>query len=260
MPADLELKSLKRGLRALIMLTRHRMMTISEAARWLGLPRTTAERIMVTLESERFIIRDPDSKRYALAPRVAALAGAFSAEDRLIHTACPVLFEKTREIGWPLAIATPLGDQMSVRVTTDPATSLGLHKRHIGSEIAIAASSSGIVHLAFLETAERDEKIALLAQSPDPAQALARDRRALDVHIAAAQRDGFSIGPDLGRERALSVPLFDHGRIRGVLLMMYIARGISGDTLATRFVPELKALATVIETAAFDMSDQGSGG
>ncbi|WP_293897734.1 helix-turn-helix domain-containing protein [Phenylobacterium sp.] len=252
---DLELTSLKRGLRALIMLTRRRMMTISEAARQLGLPRTTAERIMVTLEREQFLVRDPDTKLYSLAPRVSALAGAFSSEDRMIHVARPILFDKTREIGWPLAIATSLGDQMSVRITTDPATSLGLHKRHVGSEIAIAASSSGIVLLAFLADAEREEKIAMLAQSRDPAQALARDRRALDGYLAAARRDGYSIGPDLGKERALSVPLFDHGRIRGVLLMMYIARGIPADALQTRFVGELKALATVIETAAFDMSD-----
>ncbi|WP_394762676.1 helix-turn-helix domain-containing protein [Phenylobacterium sp.] len=255
MQADQELKSLRRGLRALIMLTRHRMMTISEAARWLGLPRTTAERIMLTLESERFIERDADTKRFTLAPRVSALAGAFSEEDRLIHLARPILFERTREIGWPLAIATAIGDQMSVRVTTDPATSLGLHKRHIGSEIAISASSSGIVHLAFLEPAEREAKIALLAQSSDPAQALARDRRALDGYLAAARREGFSVGPDLGRERALSVPLFDRGRIRGVLLMMYIARAVPADMLAGRFIPDMKALASTIETAAFHMGD-----
>jgi IclR family mhp operon transcriptional activator len=252
MQSDQELKSLKRGLRALIMLTRHRLMTVSEAARWLGLPRTTAERIMLTLESERFIVRDPDSRRFALAPRIAALAGAFSAEDQLIHVARPLLFEKTREIGWPLAIAMPSGEQMSVSLTTDPATSLGLHKRHVGSEIAIAASSSGIVHLAFLDEAERTALIELLARSNDPAQKLARDLPALERYMAAARRDGYAVAPDLGRERALSVPLFDHGRIRGVLLMMYIARGISGEALVSHFVPALKALAQTIEKAAFD--------
>lgn len=251
MHADQELKSLKRGLSALIMLTRQRWMTVSEAARSLGLPRSTAERIMLTLESERFIVRDRDSKRFTLAPRMAALAGAFSAEDQLVHVAGPMLFEKTREIGWPLAIAMPQGEQMSVRLTTDPATSLGLHKRHVGSEIAIAASSSGIVHLAFLEEAEREALIAMLASSADPGQALARDRRVLDSHLLAARREGYSVGHDLGKERAASVPLFENGRIRGVLLMMYIARGVSGDTLVSRFIPELKALAARIEQAAF---------
>jgi DNA-binding IclR family transcriptional regulator len=256
MNAEQELKSLKRGLRVLMMMGAHRTLTISEAARRLDLPRTTTERIMVTLERERFIQRSPDSKRYALAPRVLALAAGFSAEDRLVQAATPILFETTQEIGWPLAIAVDVGEFMSVRVTTDPATALGLHKRHVGSEIAIAGSSSGIIHLAFLGEAEREEKIALLARSEDRTQALARDRQGLDFYLSDARREGFSIGPDLGRERALSVPLREDGRIRGVLLMMYLARGISHEVLVSRFVPLLSALAGRIEAVAFRSRDE----
>jgi len=248
---DQELKSLKRGLQALIMLTRNRPMTVSEAARKMGLPRTTAERILVTLETEGFVARDPASKRFGLAARVLALAGGFSAEDRLTQVASPKLFAKTREIGWPLALAVPLGDQMSVRVTTDPATTLWLYKRHVGSEIGIAGSSGGIVHLAFLEDAQREEMIELLRQSDDPIQALARDRPRLDAYLAEARRDGFSIGPDLGPERAVSVPLRDATGIKAVLVMMFIARGVSMAQITGRFVPELKALAAQIEAEAF---------
>ncbi len=251
MKPDQELKSLKRGLRVLMMLGGHRTLTISEAARRLELPRTTTERIMVTLERERFIERAPDSKRYALAARVLALAAGYSAEDRLVQAATPRLFETTREIGWALAIAVDAGEKMTVRVTSDPATALGLHKRHVGSEIAMAGSSSGIVNLAFLEDAEREAKIDLLARSDDPRQSLARDRKALEAYLAAARREGFSIGPDLGPERALSVPLRDQGRIRAVLLMMYLARGVPADLLISRYVPKLTSLAAEIEAAAF---------
>jgi IclR family mhp operon transcriptional activator len=217
----------------------------------MGLPRTTAERILLTLESERFIARDPASKRFGLAARVLALAGGFSAEDRLTQVASPKLFAKTREIGWPLALAVPLGDQMSVRVTTDPATTLWLHKRHVGSEIGIAASSGGIVHLAFLDDAQREEMIEILCQSDDPMQGLARDRPRLDAYLAEARRDGFSIGPDMGAERAVSVPLRDGNGIKAVLVMMYIARGLTMAQITGRFVPELKALAAEIEFEAF---------
>ena len=252
MDADQELKSLKRGLNVLMLLGAHRTMTISEVARRLELPRTTAERIMVTLERERFIERAPGSKRYGLAMRVVALAAGFSAEDRLVQAATPLLFETTREIGWPLALAVDAGEHMSVRVTTDPATALGLHKRHVGSEIAMAGSSSGVVHLAFMTDAEREEKIALLARSDDPHQALARNPQALQSYLSEARRDGFSIGPDLGAERALSVPIFEGGRVRAILVMMYIARGIPQASLATHFAPKLRALARSIEACAFD--------
>jgi len=246
-----ELKSLKRGLSVLMMLGAHRTMSISEIARRLDLPRTTAERIVVTLERERFVERAPGSKRYTLAPRVVALAAGFSAEDRLVQVATPLLFETPRDIGWPLAIAVDAGEYMSVRVTTDPATALGLHKRHVGSEIAMAGSSSGVVQLAFMDAAEREEKIALLARSDDPFQALARNRKALESYLADARRDGFSIGPDLGSERALSVPIFEGGRVRAILVMMYIARGVPHASLVARFAPQLEMLARSIEAAAF---------
>lgn len=252
MEKDQELKSLKRGLRVLIMLSQHRSMTISEAARKLGLARTTAERVILTLESEGFVERVTDGKRYSLTPRVLALSGAYSREDHLIKIATPMLFEKTREIGWPLAIAAPLGERMSVRVTTDPATALWLHKRHVGSDIAMAACSGGIVHLAFLEDAQREELIEMLQQSDDPSQILARDRPALDAHLNAARRDGFSLGLETGPERAACVPLLDHGQIRGVLVMIYMTRAVRKQELLSRFVPDLKTLAAEIEKRAFE--------
>jgi DNA-binding IclR family transcriptional regulator len=251
MERNQELKSLKRGLRALILLTNYRTLTISEAARRLGLARTTAERIMVTLESENFIARVKDSKRYALAPRVLALAAGYSVEDRLIYAATPLLFEKTRQIHWPLALATAVGEQMSVRITTDSATSLGVHKRHVGSEIAMAQASGGIVHLAFLDPAEREAKIQLLAKAEAPTQPLARDRLRLEALIDWARRDGYSIEPASGPERALSVPVLEGDRIHAVLVMMYMPRAIPRDTLVKRFVPELQALAKEIENHAF---------
>ncbi len=251
MDQDQELKSLKRGLRALILLTRYRSLTVSEAARRLDLPRTTAERVMVTLESEGFIVRDPDSKRFSLGPRVLALAGGFSAEDHLTTVAGPLLLAKTREIGWPLAIAVPQGERMSVRVTTDPSTSLWLHKRHAGSEIAIAAASSGIMHMACLDDGERETLIAMLQASDDPSQGLAHERGTLDRWLDAARNDGFCIEPQTGSERSLSVPLRQDGRIRAVLVMMFMARGVSNDVLKTRFAPEMKALAAEIERQVF---------
>jgi DNA-binding IclR family transcriptional regulator len=245
-----ELKSLKRGLRALILLTNHRSLTISEAARRLDLPRTTAE-------SENFIARLADSKRYSLAPRVLAVAAGFSAEDQLIHCATPLMFAKTKAIGWPLALATGLGEHMCVRLTTDSATSLGLHKRHVGTEIPMALASGGIVHLAFLEGAEREAQIRLLAEAVSPIQPLARDRERLDGLIEAARRVGYAVDPITGPERALSVPILQDGRVRAILVMMYIARAISRDRLIEHFVPEVKALAKEIETQAFGAGDAG---
>ena len=251
MDADQELKSLKRGLKAMILINRHGSLSISELAHTIGLPRTTAERVLMTLRTEGFVARDPQTKRFYLTERVRALSGGYSDESWIAHIAAPILFETTREIGWPLCIATAAGEYMSLRLTTDPATSLRLHRRHIGSEIAMAVSSSGIVHLAFLDPEQQRIMLEVLRASDDPAQAPARETSRISHAIDRARTQGYSFGLDLGRERSVSVPICHDGQIKAVLLMVFMARGLTHDKAVAEFVPRLQAMAGEIERLAF---------
>ncbi len=251
MDSDQELKSLKRGLKAMALINLQGSITISELSRSQELPRTTAERVLMTLLAEGFVARDPETKRYFLTSRVRALSGGFSDESWIAHVATPLLFETTRSIGWPLCIATPTGEYMSLRVTTDPSTSLRLHRRHIGSEIAMAVSSSGITHLAFVDAEQRRIMLDILGASNDPAQAPARDISRISHAIAEAQAHGYSFGLDHGRERSVSVPIMAHGQVRAVLLMVFMAAGLTHERVVRDFVPRLKAMAAEIERLAF---------
>ena len=251
MDSDQELKSLKRGLKAMTLINLQGSITISELSRSQDLPRTTAERVLMTLMVEGFVARDPETKRYFLTARVRALSGGFSDESWISHVATPMLFETTRSIGWPLCIATPTGEYMSLRVTTDPSTSLRLHRRHIGSEIAMAVSSSGITHLAFVEAEQRRIMLDMLRASDDPAQAPARDVNRINHAIAEAQANGYSFGLDHGRERSVSVPIMAHGQVAAVLLMVFMAAALTNDRVVREFVPRLKLMAAEIERLAF---------
>lgn len=251
MDSDQELKSLKRGLRAMTLINSAGSTTISELSRALALPRTTAERVLMTLLAEGFVDRDRETKRYFLTARVRALSHGFGDEGWIAHVATPILFETTQRIGWPLCIATPVGECMSLRITTDPATSLRLHRRHIGTEIAMAPTSSGIVHLAFLEPEQRRIMLDLLRASSDPLQAVARDTARMDYALAEARANGYSFGLDHGRERSVSVPIMAHGHVTAVLLMIFMAAGLSNERVVAEFVPRLKTMAADIERLAF---------
>ena len=251
MDSDQELKSLKRGLKAVTLINLRGSLTISELSKALDVPRTTAERVLGTLLAEGFVDRDPQTKRYFLTARVRALSHGFGDESWIAHVAAPILFETTRAIGWPLCIATPVGEYMSLRITSDPATSLSLHRRHIGSEIAMSVASSGIVHLAFLEPEQRRIRLELLAASTDPMQIYTRDPQRVEFAIQQAQVDGYSFGLDHGRERSVALPIFAHGHITAVLLMVFMAAGLSNEKVAAEFVPRLKGMAREIERLAF---------
>ena len=251
MDSDQELKSLKRGLKAMTLINRAGSITISELSRQLDLPRTTAERVLMTLLAEGFVDRDPETKRYFLTARVRALSHGFSDEGWIAHVATPLLFETTRAIGWPLCIATPVGEYMSLRVTTDPATSLRLHRRHIGSEIAMSVSSSGIAHLAFLEPEQQSIMLGILRASNDPGQVIVREEDRVLHAIQQAKTQGYSFGLDHGRERSVSVPIMAHGHVTAVLLMVFMAAGLTNEQVVRDFVPRLRDMAREIERLAF---------
>ena len=252
MKEDQELKSLKRGLKAITLINRSGSVTISELSRALELPRTTAERVLMTLLAEGFVERDAQTKRYFLTSQVRALSHGFGDESWIAHVATPMLFETTRAIGWPLCIATPVGEYMSLRVTSDPVTSLRLHRRHIGTQIAMSLSSSGIVHLAFLSDEERRIMLQILRESEDPSQTYAHDQQRVEFAIAEARANGYSFGLDYGRERSVSVPIMAHGHITAVLLMVFMAAGLSNDQVISDYLPRLKDMARDIERLAFE--------
>jgi len=245
-----ELKSLKRGLRAMVLINTLGSITIAELARQMSLARTTAERVLMTLCAEGYIDRDADTKAFFLTAQVHALSDGYAEESHLVAAARPLMVDLTKEIGWPLCLAMPMGEYMSVRVTTDPETTLNLHRRHIGTFAPMGLVSSGMAFLAHLDDSQRGIMLDMLRRSDDPGQAAVKDEARLDYLLAKSREDGFSFGLDYGRERSVAVPVFLGGRVRGALLMAFMARVLTNEAVEQKFVPKLKALVAAIEERA----------
>jgi IclR family mhp operon transcriptional activator len=244
-----ELQSLKRGLRTVALINTLGSVTIAELGRRLALPRTNAERILMTLLSLGYVERDPDTKAFFLTHQVHALSDGYMVENKIVTIARPIMEQTTRQIGWPLLLATPLGEYMSVRITTDPQTTLNLNRRHIGSAAPMAMVSSGIVFLANLDDNQRGIMLEMLKQSDNPLQVAARDDARMAYVIEEARRDGYSFGLGYGRERSVAVPILSAGQIKAVLLMTFMARALTNEAVVEAFVPRLKTMAEQIERA-----------
>ncbi len=253
MKADQELRSLKRGLKVLALLNQTGHVSITELARHLDLPRTTAERILLTLVAEGYVQRFPDDKRYRLSAKVCTLTDGFSDDCWIIERATPVLFRVTDRMGWPLAIATPAGDQMVLRSTTDPATSLCLNRRRIGAEIPILNSSSGLVAYAFATTAARNMLTHLLAQSSDSFnRERATSKASLDMLTQPVRDNGFAFQPPPNNnpEQSIALPIFIDGKYVASLMMIYMTRAMSSATVIEQYAPHLRDLADQIGQSA----------
>ena len=126
-----------------------------------GLNRSTAWRILATLEHHGLVEREPDSNRYRLGLAVLRLAAA-AGDEPLVRLAHPVLLELAEATGETanLAVARRLelvyADQVQARHVMAP--------DWMGHAVPLHATSTGKAFLAALPAAELDA----LLQAPLP--------------------------------------------------------------------------------------------
>lgn len=252
MDSNEELRSLKRGLAVLALLNRIEDMTVTEVARRLRLPRTTAERVLMTLVAEGYVQRVPDEKYYRLTSKVCSLSRGFSEDCWIVQTATTLLFQVTEQIGWPLSIATPSGDSMTIRATTDRATTLWLSRRRVGTETPILNSSSGLVAYAFARPIEKRTMQKMLSQSKNAYNSERSEARALDLLVQPVRQNGFAFQPppDNQPEHSIAVPIFSEDRYVASLQMSFMTRAMSCTGVIEDYAPLLRQLADRIGRAS----------
>ena len=157
-------RALSKGLTVLGLFdAENREWTLDEIADHAGLPRMTAYRMIRTLESARYLVRDPVTNRYHLGP--ALLAGTYLSEGyaELVDIAKPYLRELVERTGESATLAVEVD---GVAVSVDLVDTPRPFRREVavGRIIGDTANSNGKVFAAFKTGAE---KAAILAQ-PHP--------------------------------------------------------------------------------------------
>jgi DNA-binding IclR family transcriptional regulator len=124
--------------------------TAAELAARCGLNRSTAWRILATLEDLGLVDRDPQTQRYAIGPAVARLATAGG--DSLLLLARPHLEELSRSTGETVSLAVPRRLQL-VYVDQVQAPHV-MAADWLGRAVPLHATSTGKALLAFLPANE----------------------------------------------------------------------------------------------------------
>ena len=152
-------RALARGLSILCLFdVDHREWTIDEMAERTGLLRMTAYRMVRTLESMAFLVRDSTTNRYRLGP--AALAMTYVSEDHsdLVSLARPFLQALVEETGESVTLAIEV-DDIPVCIDTLDTTRPFLRQTAPGRIIGMA-SVHGKLFAAFKPKQERQRMLA----------------------------------------------------------------------------------------------------
>lgn len=79
----------------------------TELARAAGLSKSTAHNLLATLESARFVQRDPGSRRYRLGPALIPLGAAAARQTRVVAIAVERVAQLPASLGVSVALAQP---------------------------------------------------------------------------------------------------------------------------------------------------------
>jgi DNA-binding IclR family transcriptional regulator len=162
--------------------------TVVELAQLCGLNRSTAWRLLSTLERHDLVERDTVTQRYGVG---CGLLGVMAAADHvpLVRRARPVLESLALETGETVNLAIAKRVEL-VYVDQVEAPQI-MAVNWLGKPVPLHATSAGKAFLAFLADEERD---ALLGRKLERyTRSTVVDRRKLERELEAVRRDGYCV-------------------------------------------------------------------
>ncbi len=237
------IRSIVRSIQVLQAINRFGSLTLSEIAQHADIPYPTAMRILRTLQDQGLIEREPARKRYRPTALVQTLSCGYQNYDRLVTTARQHIVELTRSLGWPISLATRVGQAMVVRDSTSSLTTLTFNNYYPGWRVPLLASASGRVYLA--HAAEDERKILLDNLSPEEASQYMVDFDQIRKQgYAAVTRTAYSANP--GMTSSIAVPLFEGETLHGALALVFFAKALTLTEAIDRFLSPLQRTAKII--------------
>jgi len=149
-------RPLVRGAQRLFIIIEHlsaRPMTLTEVARSVDLPKSTALRFLRTLEESGWVVRDKDGV-YALGPAIVGLAAQYLSGNPLVEVATPAIRALNAELDETISLSRRVG-LTRVCVQEFPSTKNLRLVLGLGERGPLHAGASGLLLFAYMPPHER---------------------------------------------------------------------------------------------------------
>ncbi|TKC85920.1 IclR family transcriptional regulator [Trinickia terrae] len=184
-------QSLEKGLAVLRAFSaKRRTMTLAEVAEATSITKSSAQRMIYTLEKLGYVRKHPLTRRYQLTPRVMQIGFNYLAADTLIDVANPFLSELTNLTGETTNLTEPDDDEM-VYVARFVSTKFVPIHMPIGSRIPMFCTGSGRAYLSALPPDEASARLQLMELRTFTPRTLT-SLEAIEAQLADARRNGYA--------------------------------------------------------------------
>ena len=183
------IRSVDRAVAILDLLAREGWRAGAEVARELGVHRSTALRLLGTLERHALVERDPKTAKYRLGRRLPQLASVVTGELDLRSVARPVCEELAEATGETVTLDVLEGDEI-VPIEQSTASTAFVSVNWLGRRTPVHCTASGKVILAFAPDPIRQRLLARPLERRTPRSIV--DVAELEKQLAAARERGFS--------------------------------------------------------------------
>lgn len=192
----------------------HLSLSLQEIAERIRMPKTTAFRLVATLERAGFLVR-MDNQQYCLSLKLARLGGLVRSTLSIREIARPVMLQVNEQTSETITLNTIVGNErMVLEVVDTPAPLMSMARQ--GQHMPLYLGASSRILLAYMEPDELERVVKANMNTPD------FDRAAFDRELARFRRQGYAIsrGQRVAGLTAIAVPIFDiEGRVRNCLAL-----------------------------------------
>lgn len=192
----------------------HLSLSLQEIAERIRMPKTTAFRLVNTLEPAGFLVR-MDNQQYCLSLKLARLGGLVRSTLSVREIARPIMVQVNEQTSETITLNAIVGnDRMVLEVVDTPAPLMSMARP--GQHMPLYLGASSRILLAYMESQDLERVVkANMSESNF-------DRAAFNRELTRFRRQGYAIsrGQRVPGLTAIAVPIFDlHGAVRHCLAL-----------------------------------------
>jgi IclR family mhp operon transcriptional activator len=242
-------RALARGLALLAELNRLGRAAPATLAKATGIDRTTAYRLLATLEEEGYVGRSPSDGQYMLLFAVHQLSRGYIERDTITRIVAPELRRLLSIVLWPSDFMTFEAGSMVVRETTHPFSPYSTHRGMVGRSLSLLDSAAGRAVLA----ASSEQERATMLQIAQRAGGVERGEQELDATVAHLladyERRGYtwSVGGWEPHISAIALPVTLRSRVVGAINIVFYRSALTVDAAVLRYLEPLRRCVLAVE-------------